>query len=50
MKQNRHYRLKFPKFNKAVFILPSEAEALLEIFAIRWTQWIGQLTRMIHLG
>jgi len=27
--------LPFPKFNKAVFILPSEAKALLELFAIR---------------
>jgi len=33
--------------------LPSETEALLELFAIRWTQWIGrigQVTRMIHSG
>jgi len=28
------------KFNKAVFILPSEAKALLELFAIRWTQLV----------
>ena len=32
--------LPFPKFNKAVFILPSEAKALLVLFAIRWTQLV----------
>jgi len=28
----RHNLLAFPKFNKAIFILPSEAKALLELF------------------
>ena len=32
MRQNRHSFLAFPKFNMAVFILPSEAKALLELF------------------
>jgi len=39
MRQNRHNLLAFPKFNKAVFILPQEAKALLELIAIRLTQW-----------
>jgi len=32
MRQMRHNLLAFPKFNNAVFILPSEAKALLELF------------------
>jgi len=40
MKQNRHNLLAFPKFNKAVFILPSEGKALVELFAIRCTQLV----------
>jgi len=35
MRQNIHNLLAYPKFNEAVFILTSEAEALLELFAIR---------------
>jgi len=32
MKQSRHNLLAFPKFNKAVSILPHEGKALLELF------------------
>jgi len=32
MRQNRHSFLAFPKFNMAMFILQSEAKALLELF------------------
>jgi len=32
MSQNRHNLLAFPKFNKTVFILPSEVKALLGLF------------------
>jgi len=32
MRQNRHSLLAFPKFNKALSILPYEAKALLELF------------------
>jgi len=38
MRQNRQSILVFPKFNKEVFILPSEAKALLENFTIRRTR------------
>ena len=37
---NRLILLPFPKFNKAVFILSSEAKALLKLFAIRWSQLV----------
>ena len=40
MRQNRHILSAFPKFNKAVLMLPSEVEALLELFAIRLTQLV----------
>jgi len=36
VRQNRHKLLAFPKFNKAVFYLPQEAKALLELIAIRF--------------
>jgi len=32
MRQNRHNLLAFAKFNKPVSILPSDANALLELF------------------
>jgi len=32
---NKTHPLPFPKFNKTMFVLPSEAKALLELFAIR---------------
>jgi len=34
MRQNRHSLLAFPKFNKAVSILPHEANALLELLPL----------------
>ena len=40
LRQNRHSFLAFPKFNMAMFILQSEAKALLELFAIRWTRLV----------
>jgi len=32
MRQNGHSVLAFPKFNKAVSLLPHEAKAMLELF------------------
>jgi len=51
MRQNRLSLLAFPKFNKAVFILPSEAKALLSksCHEANLIGIIGQVTRMIHL-
>jgi len=51
MRQNGHSFLAFPKFNKALSILPSEAKALLVLFCHLENPigWIGQVTRMIHL-
>jgi len=40
MRQNILSLLAFPKFNKAVFILPSEAKALLSYLAIRQTRLV----------
>jgi len=42
--------LAFPKFNKALSILPSEGKALLELFCHLENAigWIGQVTRTIH--
>jgi len=50
MRQNIHNLLAYPKFNEAVFILTSEAEALLELFAIRWTQWIGRIGQVTSVS
>jgi len=51
MRQTRHNLLAFPKFNTALFILPSDATALLELFCLEANPIgrIGQVTRMIHL-
>jgi len=48
VRQNRHnlkwtHPLPFPKFNEAVFILTSEAKALLELFDISRTQLVELL-------
>jgi len=50
MRQKRHSFLAFPKFNKALSILPSEAKALVELFCHleNTTDWIGQVTMTIH--
>jgi len=45
MRQNRHSLLAFSKFNKEMFILLSEAKALLELsFVIRQT-WLVELVK-----
>jgi len=51
MRQNRHSILAFPKFNKALSILPSEAKVLLVLFCHLQNPigWIGLVTRTIHL-
>ena len=62
MRRNWYSLLAFPKLNKAVFILPSKAKTLLELFCHRstwlvelvkwqgWYTWIsGWHTRMMHL-
>jgi len=50
-RQNIHSLLGFPKLNQPVFILPSEANAPLELFCHLKNPicWIGQVIRTVHL-